>query len=139
MKRTLLVLAVALATLVPLNAWASAHHRGVVVVHPYAGLWYGPYAGPLWGPYWDWGPYWNPYWYPAYNAHSNTGVVKLDTKVKHAQVFINGAYAGTTHDNKTIYLRPGTYKIEVREAGRAPFVENVYVVVDKTVHLRPDL
>jgi hypothetical protein len=59
--------------------------------------------------------------------------------VKDAQVFINSTCAGTTHDNKTIYLHPGTYKIEVREAGRAPFVENVYVVVDKTVRLRPDL
>ncbi len=139
MKRALLVLAVAVATLVPLSASASEqHHRGVVVVHPYAGLWYGPYAGPLWGPYWDWGPYWAPYWGSFY-AHPNTGEVKLDTKVKDAQVFIDGAYAGTTHDNKTIHLRPGTYKIEVREAGRAPFTENVYVAVGKTVHVRPNL
>ncbi len=139
MKRALLVLAIAIVMLVPAGASASEQHRGVVVVHPYAGLWYGPFAGPLWGPYWNWGPYWSPYWYPAYNLHPNTGVVKLDTKVKDAQVFINGAYAGTTHDNKTIYLRPGAYKIEIREAGRTPFTENVYVVVGKTVHLRPNL
>jgi len=139
MKRGLLVLAIALVALAPANAWASEHHGGFVVVRPYAPMFHGPYPGPLWGPYWGWGPYWEPYWGPVYNAHPNTGQVKLDTKVKEAQVFINGAYAGTTHDNKTMYLRPGQYKIEIQEPGHTPFVENVYVVLDKTVHLRPDL
>jgi len=142
MRRGLLVLAVALAALVPLNAWAF-EHRGGVAVRSYGGVWHGP-AGPYWGPYWGgywgpWGPYWGMDWGPVYIAHPNEGEVKLDTKVKDAQVFIDGAYAGTTRENKTIWLRPGQYRIEIREAGRAPYTENVYVVADKTVHVRPEL
>jgi hypothetical protein len=134
---------VAVATLLPLNAWASGH--GVAVVeHPHGHVWYGPRVGPYWdfywGPYWGpyWGSNWGPYWGPVYNTYPNTGEVKLDTKVKDAKVFINGAYAGTTHDNKTMHLRPGNYKIEIQEAGRAPYVQNVYVVAGKTVHLHPE-
>jgi hypothetical protein len=126
MKKRLIVLAAALMTLVPMSASAA---RGFVVVsRPYYGGWYRPYWGPYWGPY---GGY--------YNAHPNAGEVKLDTKVKDAQVFINGAYAGTTHENKTMYLRSGTYNIEVREGGRTQFAEKVYVVAGKTLHLHPEL
>ena len=74
-----------------------------------------------------------------YFAYPNAGEVKLDTKVKDAGVFINGAYAGTTHDNKTMHLRPGSYNIEIREAGRTAFAEKVYVVAGKTLHLHPEL
>ena len=59
--------------------------------------------------------------------------------MKDAQVFITGAYAGTTHQNKSMYLRPGSYQIEIREAGRTPFAQKVYVVAGKTLHLRPEL
>jgi hypothetical protein len=54
-------------------------------------------------------------------------------------VFINGAYAGTTHENKTMYLRPGSYNIEVHEGGRTAYAEKVYVVAGKTLHLHPEL
>ena len=121
-------LAAVLLTLAPMSA--SAAVRGFVVVgrpHYYYGGWYNPY----------WGPYWGPY--GGYYAHPNSGEVKLDTKVKDAQVFINGAYAGTTHQNKSMYLRPGSYNIEIREAGRTRYAEKVYVVAGKTLHLRPEL
>ena len=54
----------------------------------------------------------------GYYAYPNSGEIKLDTKVKDAAVFINGAYAGTTHENKSMHLRPGSYNIEIREAGQ---------------------
>ena len=54
-----------------------------------------------------------------YYGYPNAGEVKLDTKVKDAGVFINGAYAGTTHDNKTMHLRPGTYNIEIQRSAAA--------------------
>ena len=109
---------------------ASAAVRGFVGGgRPYFyGGWYGPYWGPYWGPY---GGY--------YYGRPNTGEVKVDTKVKDAQVFIDGAYAGTTHENKSMYLRPGSYNIEIREAGRTQFTERVYVVAGKTLHLHPEL
>ena len=133
MRKQLLVLAAALMTLAPLRA--SAAVRGFVVYgRPYYGGWYGGWGG-WYSPFW--GPYWAPY--GGYYAHPNAGEVKIDTKVKDAQVFINGAYAGTTHENKSMYLRPGSYNIEIREGGRTPFAEKVYVVAGKTMKLHPEL
>jgi len=121
-KKRLLILAAALMMVVPLSAPAA--------VRFFVGGYYNPY----------WGHYWGPYWGPGlYYSHPYAGEVKLDTKVKDAQVFINGAFAGTTHQNKSMYLRPGTYKIEVREAGQPAFVQQVYVVAGKTLHLHPEL
>jgi hypothetical protein len=127
MKTRLMILAAALATLVPVSAPAAV--RGYVVVgRPF-------YGGGFYSPYW--GPYWGPY--GGYYAHPNSGEVKLDTKVKDAQVFINGAFAGTTHQNKSMYLRPGSYNIEIRESGHTQYAERVYVVAGKTLHLHPEL
>jgi PEGA domain-containing protein len=128
MRKGLLILAAALMTLVPVGA--SGRVRGVVVVgRPYFGGWYSPF----------WGPYWGPYGGPGYYAYPNSGEVKLDTKVKDAQVFIDGSYAGTTHQNKSMHLRPGSYNIEVRQGGRTQYSERVYVVAGKTLHLHPEL
>jgi hypothetical protein len=67
------------------------------------------------------------------------GEVRLDTRVKDAQVFVNGAYAGTTHDNKTMHLRPGSYNLEIREGGRTQFAERIYVVRGKSPKPHPEL
>lgn len=130
MKKSMLVLAAALMTLAPLSA--SAAVRGFVVVgRPYYTGWYAPY----WGPYWGYGPaYYGPYY-----AHPNAGEVKLDTKVKDAEVFINGSFAGTTKQNKSMYLRSGSYNLEIREAGRTAYAEKIYVVAGKTLKLHPEL
>ena len=134
MKKQLPIVVIALLALAPVSAAADAHRggRGLVVHGEFIGGWYSPF----WGPYW--GPYWGPGWGPGYARYANTGEVKLDTKLKDAQVFINDAYLGTVHDNKTIHLRPGTYTIEIREPGRAPYVRSIYVTMDKTLHLHPD-
>ena len=113
MKKGLLVLAFALMTLAPVSASAAIFYR--------------PY----------WGAYWGPAYYGGYYPYA--GQVKLDTKVKNAEVFINGAFAGTTHENRTMHLRPGTYNIEIRELGATKFVERVYVVPGKTLRLHPML
>jgi hypothetical protein len=124
MKKGLLILAASLMTLVPVSAPAAV--RGFVTVGPsYYGGFYRPYWGPMYGGY--------------YYANGTAGQVKLDTKVKDAGVFINGAYAGTTHQNKSMYLRAGTYNIEIREAGSVRFTEKVYVIAGKTLHLHPEL
>ena len=127
MKKGLLILSAALMTLAPLSA--SAAVRGFVVMgRPYYGGFYAPF----------WGPYWGGYWGPSY-AYANSGEIKLDTKVKDAHVFINGAYAGTTKENKSMHLRPGNYKLEIREAGTTQYADNVYVVAGKTLHIHPEL
>jgi hypothetical protein len=130
MKKGMLVLAAVVIALAPMSASAAIVRGGFVVGGPgiYGG-WYSPY----------WGSYWGPGYASPYYAYPNSGQVKLDTKVKDAQVFINGSYAGTTHENKTMRLRPGTYKIEIREGGQTPFTEQIYVVAGKTLHLHPEL
>ena len=130
-----MILAAALLTLAPISA--SAAVRGFVVVRPHYYGGYGGWYSPYWGPYW--GPAWGPAYGGYYYGNPNAGEVKLDTKVKDAQVFINGAYAGTTRQNKSMYLRPGNYNIEIREGGRTQFAEKVYVVAGKTLHLHPEL
>ena len=122
MKKGLLILAAALMTLAP--AGASAAVRVFVGGPAVYGGWYSPF----------WGPYWGPY---GYSYYPNSGQIKLDTKVKDAQVFINGAYAGTTHENRTMHLRPGSYNLEIRENGMPPFTQKVYVAAGKTLHLQP--
>jgi len=67
------------------------------------------------------------------------GEVKIDTKVKDGQVFVNSAFAGTTKEAKTLHLRPGTYNIEVREAGEPTLKQQVFIAAGKTIHLHPAL
>jgi hypothetical protein len=124
MRKGLLILAGALLMAVaPITSSAAVR---VMVGGGYYGGFYSPY----------WGSYWGPGYYGVYN---NSGEVKLDTKVKDAQVFIDGAYAGTSQQNKTMHLRPGSYNIEIREAGRVQYSEKVYVVAGKTLHLHAEL
>ena len=129
MKKGLLVLAAAVMTLAPMTASAAIRGGFIVAAPGFYGGYYAPY----------WGGYWGPGYVGPYYAYPNSGEVKLDTKVKTAQVFINGSYAGTTHENKTMRLRPGSYNIEIREGGQTPFAEKIYVAAGKTLHLHPEL
>jgi hypothetical protein len=93
------------------------------------------------GPGFGWGWY-SPYWgYPyGFNDYAPvTGAVTFETDVKDADVYINGAYAGTIGKLKTMHLQPGSYDIEVRAPGRTQFDKKVYVAAGKTLHLNPDL
>jgi hypothetical protein len=140
MKKGLLILAAAVMALAPMSASAAVirgrfgggfgFRGGVVVGGP---AFYGGYYSPFWG------GYWGPGWVGPYYAYPNSGEVKIDTKVKDAQVFINGSYAGTTQENKSMRLRPGSYNVEIREGGQTPFAEQVYVVSGKTLKLHPQL
>ena len=122
MKKLMILFAAAAMTLVPMTASAAR----VVFGGPAFG--YGP------GVY---GYYGGPYWGSAYAAYPVTGEVKIDTKVKDDELFVNGAFAGTTKDSKTLHLRPGTYDIEVRHLGADVLNERVFVAAGKTLHLRP--
>jgi hypothetical protein len=124
MKKALLTIALA-AMMMPMAA--SAAVRGFIG--------FGPVYRPYWGPYGYWGPYWGPAYVTAYPV---TGAVKVDTKMKDAQVFINGALAGTVGEVKTMHLRPGTYNISVKAPNVPEYNQKVYVAADKTVHLHPE-
>ena len=126
MKKLMMICITAAMMLAPLGAYARAVR---VVVAPGFGYgWYAPYA---------WGPY--GYGYGYYGYAPETGAVKFDTKVKDAEVYVNGAYAGTIGKLKTMNFRPGSYDIEVRQAGHSQFDKKVYVAAGKTLHLNPEL
>jgi PEGA domain len=120
MKRLLMV-GVVLGALLPTTAFA--HGRGVVFV------------GPASAPYGFYGPY--PY--GPYAVAPKAGEVKLDTKVKDADIYVNGSYAGNIRQLKTMMMRPGSYDIGIRAPGRTPFDEQVFVVAGKTLDLHPEL
>jgi hypothetical protein len=123
-KRLILIGTVLMALFSP-----AAFARGRVVI-----------AGPGFGPYGWYSPYYyGGYPYGPYYAAPNAGEVKLDTKIKDAEVFINGSYAGPVGQLKTMMMRPGKYKIEVRAPGRTPFEQKIFVVAGKTMKLHPDL
>jgi hypothetical protein len=129
MKKIFLIGAILLATLP-----ASAVVRGHAVV----------IFGPAYVPF-GWYDWYGPYYYGYYGFDpygpraSATGEVKLDTKIKNAEVFVNGDYAGTVKQLKTMRMRPGNYDFSIRAAGREPFEEKVYVVAGKTLKLHPYL
>lgn len=122
MKKMLLIASAALV-LLPLTVAA----RGRIGVFMGGGYGFAPMG---WYGY-GYGPY------GAYYGVPNVGQVKLDTHVKDAQVFVDGAYAGTSGKLKTMWMRPGTYTIEMRAPGQAQFAEKIYVVAGKTVHVEP--
>jgi hypothetical protein len=122
-KKVMMICIMAAVMMAPLAAYARP---GRVFVAPaFGGGWYYPY----------WGPY--PYGY--YEYAPTTGAVKFDTSVRDAEVYIDGAYAGTVGKLKTMQLRPGSYDIEVRAPGRTQFDKKVYVAAGKTLHLNPEL
>jgi len=122
MKKLMILVAATAMALAPMTASAAR----VFVV-----------GGPVFGAGF-YGSYWGPYYGPAYGyAPAGLGEVKIDTKSKTGEVYINGAFAGTTKDAKTLHLLQGTYTIEVRQAGEPALNQQVFVAAGKTVHLHP--
>lgn len=146
-KLMMVVLLTAVTMMAPLAA--SARPVGVFVGPRFVGprvvvvprYYVGPRIGigwgtPYWGPSW-YAPYWGPY---AYNYAPATGSLKFDTHDKDAQVYVNGSYAGTVGQLKTMDLQPGSYDIEVRAPeGGNQFQQRVYIAAGETLHLNPNL
>jgi hypothetical protein len=123
MKKVTMIAIAALVLMAPLAASARV---GVFVAPRIGWGWYAP----VWGAY--------PYPYYGYYPAPVTGDVKFDTHDKQAQVYIDGAYAGTVGQVKTMHLHPGSYDIEVRGKAGTDFNEKVYIAAGKTLHLNPD-
>lgn len=125
MKKLITFFAAAALSLAPMTASAA---RVFVGVRPF----YGPAYYPA---------YWGPAYYgPGYYPYAGTGEVKIDTRSKDAQVYINGAFAGYTKDARTLHLRPGEYNIEVRGTNnQVALNEKVFVTPGKTLHVHPNL
>jgi hypothetical protein len=136
MKKTIAKSVLALSML--LTVMPAAEARG--------GFYVGPVIAPVYRPFGYWGPYGYPGYYGygyyggfGYPSHPNAGEVKIDTKQKDAQVYINGAYAGLAKDMKSTWLKQGTYDLELRAPDGQNFTTQIYVVAGKTMHIRPQL
>jgi hypothetical protein len=100
------------------------------------GYWGGFYPGPFYGP-WLAPWYGDPFYAPVYLLpQPDKGQVNLQTPDKNAEVYLDGAFAGTASDLKKFWLAPGVYQLEVRAAGVAPQEKRIYVLTGKTLKLR---
>ena len=99
----------------------------------YGNPWWG------WGGPWYGGPYWGPsvqyYYYPQPHR---TGELKIETHRKNAEVYIDGAYAGTIKNKDKFALRPGEHELAVRASNGNTFDTEVYVTRGQTLIVRPD-
>ena len=125
-----LVLGCLLLAVVPVAA--QGHWRGHVAVVPMVRPW--GWYGFGYGFYEPYG-----YYYPFATYRENSGEVKLDTNVKNADVYINGALAGTAGKLKSIWLRADAYNLEIRAQGYTPFEQKVFVIAGKTIRVHADL
>lgn len=106
--------------------------------YPYGPYGYRPYyAYGFWDPFW--GPF-SPYSYPVDLGYgSGKGELQLKADPKDAEVYIDGAYAGTVQRLKNIWLEPGAYDLSFSAAGREPFQRRVYVLTGKTLSISAKL
>jgi hypothetical protein len=73
----------------------------------------------------------------GFSRGEGLGEVKLDTEAKGASVYIDGGYAGQAKDRRSMWLRPGTYDLRLRDDGRI-YEQRVYVLSGKTLRVRPE-
>jgi PEGA domain len=99
--------------------------------------WY-PYSGAA---FWD--PFWSPYssfaYLPNVAYRNDKGEIRLTTDPKQAEVYIDGAYAGTADHLKTIWLDPGAYDLSVSHTGRESFHKRVYILTGKLLKVTAKL
>src|SRR5438067_30246 len=104
---------------------------------------YGPYG---WYPYYGaafWDPFWGPYSSFAYLTNlayaTDKGEIRLAADPKQAEVYIDGAYAGTADHLKTIWLDPGAYDLSVSHSGRESFHQRLYILTGKSLKIAAKL
>lgn len=123
-------------------------HLGTV----WLGAGYSHYSGPYYYPYgpygfypgdWVYGSLWYPIWspYPAghFDYNDGRGEIRLTADPKLAEVYIDGAYAGTADRLKSMWLDPGAHDLTVSAADRAPFHQRVYVLSGKSMKITAKL
>ncbi len=140
------VAGLALAAVLTFGTLASARPPGFY--GGFRGGWGGPRIGVgFYGPGYGWGgPGWYGYggyglgWYEPYGyvPGSAAGHVKIETKAKESQVYVDGGYAGTVKQLGTFPLKVGTHDIELRHGEGTPFFQDhITVIAGKTAEISP--
>lgn len=104
--------------------------------YPYAyrfPYWYTPL---FWDPFWSYyAPFYHPGFFTGFPYADDKGEVRLTAEPRQAEVFLDGAYAGTADHLKSIWLEPGAYSLSVRAANREPFEQRIYVLSGRTLRI----
>ena len=120
------------------------------------GAGYTHFSGPAFGPFWGYGfypygfyspfffnPLYGPFYYPGYFSGfgyaADKGEVKLSSDPKSAEVYLDGAYAGTVEHLKNIWLDPGAYDLSIEARDRAPYRQRIYVLSGKSLKIKARL
>lgn len=118
------------------------------------GTGYAHYSGPAYYPYgwyphdWAYSSYfWDPYWdaYPhfygsAYFTYTpSRGEVRLKAEPNTAEVYLDGAYAGTADRLKSMWLEPGAYDLSLSTKDGQAFHQRIYVLSGKSLKINAKL
>jgi hypothetical protein len=98
------------------------------------GFW--PYYPSYWGPY---GAFCGPGYYGGYGYGRGMGEIRLQVEPAHAQVFLNGGYAGEADQRKSMWLEPGAYNLEIKAPGHETFSRKIYVLSGKSIRIYTEL
>lgn len=100
--------------------------------YPYNAGWYSPFFyNPFYSPFYGfYGPYAGNFTYAP-----DKGEVKLNANPKDAQVFLDGAYAGTAQHLKDMWLDSGAYDLSVSSPGKETFHQRIYVISGKKLKI----
>jgi hypothetical protein len=111
------------------------------------GAGYSHVAGPAyWGgysPYYRydpilWAPYYHPGYYTGFTYGPNLGNIKIQAPDKTSLVYLDGALAGRLDKLKDMWLEPGAYQLEVRNASHR-LTQKIYVLSGKTLKVTADM
>lgn len=87
--------------------------------------------------------YYDPFWDPWYHrqgyygwTNPNQGEIQFKDFDKHADVYINGSFAGEVGKVNNMSLAPGSYDVVVKSHGEQIAEHQVYVVAGKTVKIK---
>lgn len=115
---------------------------------PWYGYWgpgWGNFYGPAWGGFY--GPYWGgfngPYWGGASFVGSSFGSVRVQVQPRHAEVFVDGYFAGHVDDFDGAFQRlnlgPGEHEVQVFLDGYRTVRERLYVLPGRSYRIRSSL
>ncbi len=108
-----------------------------LVVGAHFGSYYGPYA---YNP-WFYGSFWyHPFGYPYYYWGRDTASIRVQVEPKHAQVFVDGAFAGTVDDYdgffQSLPVEPGSRDITIYLEGHRSIVERMYLSPGRSYRIK---
>jgi hypothetical protein len=132
------------------------YYRGPNVYRPYYAspyYWYGGFYGGYYAyPFYfsaGVGPYYHGYpWYPYYpyypwSSYDAAASVRLQVTPRHAEVFVDGSYAGAVDDFdgsfQRLRLYPGDHTIEVFLPGHRTLTQRIYLQPGKTFTVKAAL